>query len=227
MTNSESVVAVTGVAKAYRLPDSALAVLSEVALEVKSGETVALLGVSGSGKSTLLNLIGGLDAPDSGRITVCGEEPSRLPPRALATFRRHHIGFVFQRFNLLSGFSAIENVLIPIRLSGTRGAQAVEQAAAALATVRLADKLHRKPHQLSVGEMQRVALARAIVTRPSVILADEPTGNLDEDNKIVIIDLLLSLASLGSAVLLATHDTDIARRCQRSYVLRRGSLCAN
>jgi ABC-type lipoprotein export system ATPase subunit len=227
VTNSDRVIVLSEVAKSYDVLGGTLQVLSGVSLEVEKGETVALLGVSGSGKSTLLNLIGGMDFPDTGRITVCGVEPSRLTSEALAVFRRRHLGFVFQRFNLLSSFSAVENVLIPIRLSGIAGLAAVTKAVSALDMVGLAEKMHRKPHELSVGEMQRVALARAIVTRPSVILADEPTGNLDEHNKNAITELLISLASQGSAVVVATHDAAVARRCQRAYELRRGTLCAS
>jgi lipoprotein-releasing system ATP-binding protein len=224
--NSGRVIRLDHVAKSYRVLGSSLAVLSDVCLDVDQGETVALLGVSGSGKSTLLNLIGGLDVPEAGRITVCGIEPSRLRAGALAAFRSRHLGFVFQRFNLLSGFSAIENVMIPARLLGARGRGAVSTAANVLEQVGLGEKMHRKPHELSVGEMQRVAIARAVVAKPSVILADEPTGNLDEDNKVAITELLLSLASHGSAVIVATHDATVAAYCQRAYELKRGALCA-
>jgi putative ABC transport system ATP-binding protein len=197
-------------------------ILSGVSLRVAAGETVGLVGPSGSGKSSLLMLIGGLEAATSGRVTVLGHELTAMDEDALARFRRDHMGVVFQSFHLIPTMTALENVATPLELAGAR--DAFDRAADELAAVGLAPRLEHYPAQLSGGEQQRVALARAAVTRPALLLADEPTGNLDGATGETIIRLLFDLRDRhGSTLVLVTHDPEIARRCDRVVRLRDGT----
>jgi putative ABC transport system ATP-binding protein len=204
---------------------SAPPVLREISLDVPGGEFVTLMGASGSGKTTLLNLIGGLDTPDSGLIKVGGQDLRLLTDTQRSAFRLRHIGFVFQFFNLLPHLSVLENIALPL-LFLDRKESAANGAAAALAEeVGLGDKLQRRMHQLSGGEMQRVALARALVHQPMALLADEPTGNLDSKTGLVILDLIRAAASRHRAtVLMATHDAQAARLADRVVHMRDGQL---
>ncbi len=198
-------------------------VLSDISLEVAGRQFLAIAGPSGSGKSTLLGLIAGLDRPTAGRITVGGVELTRLGEDALARFRLNTIGYIFQSFHLIPTLTALENVAVPLELAGER--DALRGARALLAEVGLAERAHHYPVQLSGGEQQRVAVARAVSRRPPVLLADEPTGNLDSATGKQIIDLLLALnRNLGSTLILVTHDAALAAHADRLVLLRDGRI---
>jgi len=201
-----------------RLPSGGrtLTVLDGVSLDIATGETVAIAGPSGSGKSTLLGLVAGLDAPTSGSIVVAGVEVTRLGEAALARFRRETLGYVFQSYHLIPTLTAAENVAVPLDLAGASATGA--RAADLLAGVGLADRGHHYPAQLSGGEQQRVALARAMALEPPLLLADEPTGNLDPDLSREIMDLFKGINSHGTTVLIATHDRDMIRRMARRVI---------
>jgi len=208
-----------------RLPSGGrtLTVLDGVSLDVASGETVAVAGPSGSGKSTLLGLVAGLDTPSSGTIVVAGVEVTRLGEAALARFRRETLGYVFQSYHLIPTLTAAENVGVPLDLAGVSGTPA--RVAELLAGVGLADRGHHYPAQLSGGEQQRVALARAMALDPPLLLADEPTGNLDSATGAAIIDLLFALnRERGTTLLLVTHDATLAARADRVVSLRDGRI---
>ena len=198
-------------------------ILHEISLQVARGETMGLVGPSGSGKSSLLMLMGGLDTATSGRITALGTDITRMGEDALARFRRDNMGVVFQSFHLIPTMTALENVATPLELAGHR--DAFDRAQAELAAMGLSDRAGHYPGQLSGGEQQRVALARAAAPRPKILLADEPTGNLDETNGAAIIDMLFGLRERhGATLVLVTHAPDLARRCDRVVHLRDGRL---
>jgi putative ABC transport system ATP-binding protein len=200
-----------------------LTILEDVSLNVERGDAVAVIGPSGSGKSTLLGLIAGLDAPTGGTITVGGVEITRLGEAALARFRRQTIGYVFQSYHLIPTLTAAENVAVPLELAGARGVAA--RTRALLEQVGLGERAHHYPVQLSGGEQQRVALARAVALDPPLLLADEPTGNLDSATGAAIIDLLFALnRERGSTLLLVTHDPALAERAERVVSLRDGRV---
>ena len=200
-----------------------LTILDRITLDVAAGEFCAVTGPSGSGKSTLLGLIAGLDAPSAGSIAVAGVDITRLDEDALARFRRDTIGYVFQSYHLIPTLTAAENVAVPLELAGRPGA--LTAARALLAEVGLADRVHHYPAQLSGGEQQRVALARAVALRPALLLADEPTGNLDSATGAHIIDVLLALRrERASTLVLVTHDPALARHADRVMSLRDGRL---
>ena len=201
-------------------------VLTDVSLDVPAGQFLAIAGPSGSGKSTLLGLIAGLDQPTAGRIEVAGVEITARDDDRLARFRRDHVGYVFQSFHLLPTLTAQENVAVPLELTGEAGAAA--RAAALLAEVGLAERAHHYPVQLSGGEQQRVAVARAMARRPALLLADEPTGNLDSATGKQIIELLVGLnRRLGSTLVLVTHDTALAAHADRVVTLRDGRIVSD
>jgi putative ABC transport system ATP-binding protein len=201
-------------------------VLTDVSLDVPAGQFLAIAGPSGSGKSTLLGLIAGLDQPTTGRIEVAGVDVTALDEDGLARFRRDHVGYVFQSFHLLPTLTAQENVAVPLELAGDAGAAA--RAAALLAEVGLAARAHHYPVQLSGGEQQRVAVARAMARRPALLLADEPTGNLDSATGKQIIELLVGLnRRLGSTLVLVTHDTALAAHADRVVTLRDGRIVSD
>jgi putative ABC transport system ATP-binding protein len=201
-------------------------ILKGISLDVERGEAVGLVGPSGSGKSTLLMTIAGLEQPDSGQVVIDGTDLSRLDEDALARFRGRRIGIVFQSFHLVPTMTALENVALPLELAGRDDAFA--KAEAELAAVGLGERLHHYPAQLSGGEQQRVAIARALVPNPAILVADEPTGNLDEGTGSSIIDLLFALKAERSATLvLVTHDLSLARRCDRTIRLRSGRIEAD
>ena len=198
-------------------------ILRGVSLTIEAGEAVALLGPSGSGKSSLLMIVGGLERPSAGRVVVAGQDLSGLNEDALARLRRRHVGIVFQSFHLLPTMTALENVAVPLELAGRRDAAATAEAA--LRRVGLGHRAGHYPGQLSGGEQQRVAIARALVANPALLLADEPTGNLDAETGGAVIDCLFEEhARLGSALLLITHDATLAERCDRRLRLLDGRI---
>lgn len=214
-----------GVTKVYRRGGEDLRVLDGLDLDVTAGEMLALMGPSGSGKSTILNLLGGLDRPDAGRIVVQGTEITDLSSDALASWRARHVGFVFQAFNLIPVLTALENVELPLLLTPLSRARRREHAAYALEIVGLADRMHHRPKQLSGGQEQRVAIARAVATDPTMVLADEPTGDLDRASADGVLDILSRLvAEHGKTVAMVTHDPAAARRATRTLHLEKGVL---
>jgi putative ABC transport system ATP-binding protein len=217
-------VAAEGVSRRYALPDGAVfAALDRVSLEIARGEVVALAGPSGSGKSTLLHLMGALDRPDAGRLGVGGRDLGGLSRRQSALYRRE-VGFVFQRFNLLPALTVLDNVMAPVLPLRVRFDR-VERARGLIAAVGLAGREGSLPSRLSGGQQQRVAIARALINQPALVLADEPTGNLDSKTGAEIMDLLLELrAAQGVTIVLATHDPGVAARCDRTLHLRDGRL---
>ncbi|WP_255595041.1 ABC transporter ATP-binding protein [Lysobacter sp. BMK333-48F3] len=209
--------------KTVSLPSGELTILDAVGFSIAKGDSVAIVGASGSGKSTLLSLMAGLDSPSSGRVLLDGEAISALDEDGRARVRSEKVGFVFQSFQLLPSLTALENVMLPLELRGDRDARAPAQAI--LAKVGLGQRLDHYPRQLSGGEQQRVALARAFVTRPSLLFADEPTGNLDTHTGQAIIELLFELnADAGTTLVLVTHDDHLAARCHRRLRLDSGRL---
>jgi putative ABC transport system ATP-binding protein len=217
----EPVITVENLTKTYQMGTNEVHALDGVTFQVQAGEFVALMGPSGSGKSTLLHLLGCLDTPTSGRYLLAGQDVSRLTNAQRATVRNRFIGFIFQQFNLLPRLSALDNVLIPLLYRG-RTANARKQAEAALVAVGLQDRAHHRPTELSGGQQQRVAIARALVTQPAVLLADEPTGNLDSRTGAEILDLLLALAHDGRTILLVTHDLQVAAQAGRMLHMHDG-----
>ncbi len=221
--SSEPLLLAEDVEKEYRSGPELVRVLRGATVEVRPSEVVALVGASGVGKSTLLHLLGGLDRPNAGRVLFRGEDIFARGEAGLARYRRHDVGYVFQFYNLLGEMTALENAMIPALLARRPSREARELAAEALAEVGLSDRMRHRPGELSGGEQQRVAVARALVNRPSALLADEPTGNLDPKTSAVIYDLFLRLqAERGLAFLIATHNMELARRADRSYRLIEG-----
>jgi len=218
-----TIIAAENLGKSVATADGLLHILSSITLTIKSGESIAIVGESGSGKSTLISLLAGLDTPTSGSIQVKGKTITAMNEDGRADLRNELIGFVFQSFQLLPGLTALENVMLPLELSGSKHAKA--QAAALLDRVGLSHRLSHTPKQLSGGEQQRVALARAFVTRPAILFADEPTGNLDSKTGTHIIDLLFELnLENNTTLILVTHDPLLAARCQRTLRLDAGRL---
>lgn len=212
--------------KEYKQAKSTLEVLKGVDIQVNTGEVVAVVGPSGAGKSTLLHIIGGLDVPSSGTVLLDGENIYRLKDNLRAKVRNEKIGFVFQFYHLLPEFNALENVMLPAFIKGTvKKGDIKQRAAALLSQLGLKKRLKHKPNQLSGGEQQRVAIARALINDPKIILADEPTGNLDSASGKEIISLLLLLNELNKqTVMIITHDENIAKQCQRTIYMRDGSI---
>lgn len=223
MTNP--VLQCTQLAKTYADGDMQTDVLSNVNFSVNAGDRIAIVGSSGSGKSTLLHLLGGLDEPSAGSITIQGQDINQLSASKLSRLRNQSLGFVYQFHHLLPEFSAVENVAMPLVIGGASPKQAQQEAANLLEKVGLGHRLTHKPSELSGGERQRAALARALITKPACLLADEPTGNLDHHTADAIFDLILELnASLGTALVIVTHDRDLASRLDKTLTLLDGKL---
>jgi putative ABC transport system ATP-binding protein len=222
MTNS--IIHLENIRKSYYLGKQELQVLKGIDIDVFKNEYVALMGPSGSGKSTLMNILGCLDSPTGGRYVLNGKDVSRMPDNDLADVRNNEIGFVFQQFNLLPRLTALENVALPLIYAGIGKKERLEKAAETLAKVKLDDRSHHKPNELSGGQCQRVAIARALVNNPSIILADEPTGNLDSKTSHEIMDILGKIHADGNTVVLVTHEDDISQFAHRIIRLRDGLL---
>ena len=223
---AKSVIDLKKVSKKYEMGEDVFYALRDVSLKINKGEFVAIIGPSGSGKSTLMHVIGLLDKPTSGEVYLGGEEVHNLSEIKQAELRNKHIGFIFQVFNLLSRTSALENVEMPLIYSGIKKKDREERATKVLEIVGLRDRLQNKPSQLSGGQQQRVAIARALINNPSLILADEPTGNLDSKSGEEILSLLNKLNNEGNTIVVVTHDSDIAKRAKRIITIKDGEIWA-
>jgi len=220
---SEPIVQATGLTKQVMIESRPLVILHEIDFKIMRGESVAILGASGSGKSTLLGLLAGLDSPSEGKVFINGQDLFSLDEDGRAALRGKMVGFVFQSFQLLPALTALENVMLPLELSGVKNAR--QLALDIMERVGLSQRVEHYPKQLSGGEQQRVAIARAFVTRPTLLLADEPTGNLDSDTGAHIINLLFELnREQGTTLLLVSHDEVLAARCSRRLKLAAGRL---
>lgn len=220
----EKVIEIQNIVKNYQIGTVIVRALRSVSVDIRKNEYVAIMGPSGSGKSTLMNLLGCLDTPTSGKYILNGTDVSKMEDDYLAEIRNKEIGFVFQTFNLLPRYTALENVTLPLIYAGIPKNVREEQAVETLRQVGLADRMTHKPNELSGGQRQRVAIARALVNRPSIILADEPTGNLDSKTSIDIMGLLDAIHKSGNTVILVTHEEDIARHAARIIRLFDGEI---
>jgi putative ABC transport system ATP-binding protein len=222
-----SLIRLQNISRRYQMGAELIHALREVSLEIERGEYVAIMGPSGSGKSTLMNLIGCLDTPTSGTYELNGVSVSDMDDNQLAGIRNKEIGFVFQTFNLLPRANALRNVELPLIYAGLSNEERKQKALDALAQVGLADRIHHKPNELSGGQRQRVAVARALVTDPSIILADEPTGNLDSKTGEEIMALFESLSQKGNTMIVVTHEEEVARHAHRVLRIRDGLIAAD
>ena len=211
----ETVINLDKIVKNYYIGSIVVEALRSVDIDIKTNEYVAIMGPSGSGKSTLMNLVGALDTPTSGSYVLNGTDVSKMDDDRLAEIRNQEIGFIFQTFNLLPRYTALENVMLPLVYAGIGKSERVEMATKTLTEVGLADRMDHKPNELSGGQRQRVAVARALVNNPSIILADEPTGNLDSKTSIDIMKLFGEIHNKGNTIILVTHEEDIARYAHR------------
>ncbi len=218
----QGIIHLENIRKSYYLGKNELQVLKGISLDVFKNEYVALMGPSGSGKSTLMNILGCLDTPSGGKYILNGLDVSRMPDNDLAEVRNKEIGFVFQQFNLLPRLTAAENVALPLVYSGVGKKERTERAMEVLNKVKLSDRSHHKPNELSGGQAQRVAIARALINNPSIILADEPTGNLDSKTSYEIMEILGTIHTDGNTVIIVTHEEDISSYAHRVIRLRDG-----
>lgn len=219
-----SVIHIKNIVRNFQLGSETVYVLKGIDLDIETGDYVAIMGPSGSGKSTLMNLLGCLDTPTSGTYILNGKDVSKLSDDQLAEIRNKEIGFVFQTFNLLPRTTALDNVALPMIYAGASKAERQERATQVLSDVGLADRIHHKPNELSGGQRQRVAVGRALVNKPSIILADEPTGNLDSKTSLEILQLFDDIHLAGNTVIVVTHEEDVAARAARIIRLRDGII---
>jgi len=219
-----AIIELSSVTKAYKLGDEVLKALNDVSVTINQGEFVAITGPSGSGKSTLANIIGGLDKPTAGTVVVDGQDLSHVHDKQLSDYRNKHIGFVFQSFNLQGTQTALENVMLPLVFARSKPAERKARAKECLEAVGLGDRLKHRPSQLSGGQRQRVAIARALAVKPNIILADEPTGNLDSARGEEIMKLLKDLNKEGITLVVITHDMNIARQADRVIQIKDGRV---
>jgi len=220
--STESIIHLEGIEKSYFMGNQAIPVLKGINLDIFKNEYVALMGPSGSGKSTLMNILGCLDSPTGGKYILNGKDVSKMLDDDLAEVRNTEIGFVFQQFNLLPRLSAAENVALPLIYAGVSKKERLDRALEALDKLGLADRSHHKSNELSGGQIQRVAIARALVNNPSILLADEPTGNLDSKTSVEVMQIFGKLQAAGNTVVLVTHEEDIAAYAHRVVRLRDG-----
>ena len=224
---SNTILACEAVCKNYYDGQLNVQVLDNLTLQVDKGQSIGIVGASGSGKSTLLHILGGLDKPTSGRVSLMGQDLSQLSQKQLSGLRNRHLGFVYQFHHLLPEFSALENVMMPLLIGKRPKEQARERALLMLEKVGLKDRVQHRPGELSGGERQRAAIARALVTDPACLLADEPTGNLDRKNALNILDMMMELKQeLGTALVVVTHDDEMAARFDRVLNMTDGALSA-
>lgn len=212
---NKEVIQLIGIKRFFRVGTEVVKALQDISLTINRNEFVALMGPSGSGKSTLMNILGCLDTPTSGQYLLNGKDVSKLDDNSLAEIRNKEIGFVFQTFNLLPRSTALENVMLPLIYAGFNKNKRIERATDVMKDVQLSDRMNHKPNELSGGQRQRVALARALVNKPSIILADEPTGNLDSKTSIEIMGLFEEIHQAGNTLIVVTHEEDIARHAHR------------
>jgi len=222
-----SLIRLTNICRRYQMGSETIHALRDVSLVIERGEYVAIMGPSGSGKSTLMNVVGCLDTPTAGIYELNGVNVSDMDDNDLAEVRNREIGFVFQTFNLLPRANALHNVELPLIYSGVASTERKQHAHDALVQVGLGDRMHHKPNEMSGGQRQRVAVARALVTRPSIILADEPTGNLDSKTGDEIMALFESLSSQGNTMIIVTHEESVARHARRILRIRDGQIAAD
>jgi putative ABC transport system ATP-binding protein len=223
--SSDWVVEAEGLKKVYKMGEMEVHALRGVSMQIQRGETLAIMGPSGSGKSTLMNILGCLDQPTEGDYLLDGENVARMNDNQLAEVRNHRVGFIFQSFNLLPRSNALSNVELPLRYAASNGKDRRRKAREALEAVGLGDRLRHRPNELSGGQQQRVAIARALVNNPSIIMADEPTGNLDSRSGKEIMDLLQRLnEERGVTLIIVTHDPEVARRTRRVIHIRDGEV---
>jgi len=221
---AQTIIQTNEISRIYRMGSETIHALRSISINIQKGEYVAFMGPSGSGKSTLMNIVGCLDTPSSGQYILNGKDVSNMTDNELAEVRNKEIGFVFQTFNLLPRSSALDNVALPLVYAGYKKSIRDEKAMAALASVGLADRAKHKPNELSGGQRQRVAIARALINEPSIILADEPTGNLDSKTSHEIMDLFENLYAKGNTIIMVTHEEDIAKYAHRIVRLRDGLI---
>jgi len=224
MNMNNVIIKLEDIQKSYFMGSQAIPVLKGITLDINQNESVALMGPSGSGQSTLMNILGCLDSPTGGRYVLNGKDVSKMPDDDLATVRNTEIGFVFQQFNLLPRLTAAENVALPLVYAGINKKDRIERAMEALKKVGLADRSHHKSNELSGGQIQRVAIARAVVNNPSLLLADEPTGNLDSKTSVEVMEIFAQIQASGNTVVLVTHEEDIAAYAHRVVRLRDGLI---